>query len=189
MSLTEEEQFQKAIEESLKIQINQKLNHDLIFCNSKINFSHCSSCSSNFFHFCLKKCPICLQEIILDPMNILNSKLSENAQPRSILVKCTSGTMKDYNRTKLLHVGISSSKGMVCNFDENGHKSDKTGWEWCLNIQLPQEPVEKDRLTDIEWDTILEDFTNKRLFFVIKIKSEERNPISFPQSKLFFICC
>jgi hypothetical protein len=165
MSLTEEEQFQKAIEESLKLQKNQKIHHDLIFCNSKINLSYCSICSSNFFHFNLKKCPICFQDLLLDSMNILNSTLSEKAQLRSILVKCTVGTMKDYSKTKFLHVGVSSSKGMVCNFDENGHKSDKTGWEWCLNIPLPQEPIEKDRLTDKEWDLILEDFTNKRFLF------------------------
>eukprot|EP01080_Neovahlkampfia_damariscottae_P007576 gene7576-11900_t len=68
--------------------------------------------------------------------------------------------MKKYTRSSLLHVGVSSSKGMVCNFDDCGYRCDKTGWDWCINIPIPDDPIQKNHLTDNEWDLLLEDFTN-----------------------------
>jgi hypothetical protein len=58
----------------------------------------------------------------------------KTSQPCSICVRLTSGHFLEYDRTSLLHCGISNADGQVHHFDENGHGCDV--WRECVSIAL-----------------------------------------------------
>ncbi|XP_071296171.1 MKRN2 opposite strand protein isoform X2 [Agelaius tricolor] len=78
-------------------------------------------------------------------------------QQRAFLVRPTRGTFLDgYDGHCDLHVGISSSQGVVYNYDQEGVHRDGRGWEQCISIPL----VQPDMWELLQhWDSLLEEFS------------------------------
>ena len=67
------------------------------------------------------------------------------ARPNCLCVRPTSGTMRNYSRDALLHIGISDSAGTVSHFPGPGIVTDDVaGWQECVSIPLPLTPLEPD---------------------------------------------
>lgn len=129
------------------------------FSKKKIFLFQCSKCDKKIYLF-ISKCPKC-SSTLETPLETISCNLQKAPQPRSLLVKCTYGEFKDYTTEKLLHIGVSTSQGnVVVNFDEHGIHADKTGWNYSINVPIP-EPNEKEKLSNSEWNLILQDFANK----------------------------
>ena len=56
------------------------------------------------------------------------------AKPCSICIRMTTGRLREYNRSALLHCGISDSQGSVHHFDENGYGCGV--WQECVSVAL-----------------------------------------------------
>ncbi|KAM6325432.1 MKRN2 opposite strand protein isoform 1-T1 [Podargus strigoides] len=65
-------------------------------------------------------------------------------------------SFRGYDGKSDLHVGITSSDGVVYNYDEEGiHRAD-TGWEQCISVPL----VQPDMFGLLQqWDALLEEFS------------------------------
>lgn len=129
------------------------------FSQTKIFLCHCLNCNQKYYFF-ETICPKC-SSAIHQPLEIIKCNLSKDPLPRSFLIKCTFGNFLEYTTEKLLHIGVSISNGnIVVNFDENGMHTDKTGWEYAINIEI-KEPNEKFQLTNSEWNLLLQDYANR----------------------------
>ncbi|XP_075288758.1 MKRN2 opposite strand protein [Opisthocomus hoazin] len=78
-------------------------------------------------------------------------------QPRALLLRPAAGTfLGGYDGRSDLHVGVSSSQGVVYNYDEEGVHRAETGWEQCISIPL----VQPDMFGLLQqWDKLLEEFS------------------------------
>jgi len=66
---------------------------------------------------------------------------------RSIVIKPTYSSFKNYNSNLLLHCGITDSQGNVYNFDQRGPRKDSKKWTRCIAQRL-NHPA----LDDKHWD-------------------------------------
>jgi hypothetical protein len=73
------------------------------------------------------------------------------SKPRSICIKQTFHSFKNYKSDSFLHCGVSNTAGAVYHFDEHGMHLD-VKWPECLSI-----PIVWDKVADEVWDTKLEE--------------------------------
>lgn len=65
-------------------------------------------------------------------------------------------SFREYDGNSDLHVGISSARGVVYHYNEEGVHRDETGWEQCISVPL----VQPDMFELLQqWDQILEEFS------------------------------
>ncbi|KAI8486623.1 protein of unknown function (DUF4796) [Branchiostoma belcheri] len=105
-------------------------------------------------------CPLCgrpIQTLLHPPFSLPNPFVDGHSRPFSVVVKPTCGTfLSDYHRSDDLHVGVTSSNGVVFNFDETGVHKDTAGWEESITVRLLQE---KDFDIRECWDKCLNDYS------------------------------
>ncbi|XP_010582734.1 PREDICTED: MKRN2 opposite strand protein [Haliaeetus leucocephalus] len=66
------------------------------------------------------------------------------------------GFFRGYDGESDLHVGITSTHGVVYNYNEEGIHRAETGWEQCISIPL----VQPDMFGLLQqWDKLLEEFS------------------------------
>eukprot|EP00466_Bigelowiella_natans_P001268 jgi/Bigna1/89102/estExt_fgenesh1_pg.C_430112 len=84
-------------------------------------------------------------------------EISRNG-PYEILIKMTIGSFKNYNSSCLLHCGISDSKGVVYNFDQNGYHKDDY-WKESIRVKI-NDPNNSNGggLSATKWDDELRSF-------------------------------
>jgi len=81
------------------------------------------------------------------------------AKPCSICIRMTTGSLAQYNRTSLLHVGVSDASGNhVHHFDESGHGCSR--WRECVSIPLRQRHCDLSTfvVAPFKWDQLLAAF-------------------------------
>ncbi|XP_049812017.1 MKRN2 opposite strand protein [Schistocerca nitens] len=104
-----------------------------------ICFQHCDSKV-----FCFKlpeKCPVCQSPMAntvlpLPPFRIPYPFVRASQHSCCIVMKPTNGDfLNDYLNSKDLHIGVTSSKGLVVEYDKNGLQYDKASlWKQCLIV-------------------------------------------------------
>ncbi|NXV81467.1 MKROS protein, partial [Atlantisia rogersi] len=108
------------------------------------------------------RCPACgcsLRDAGLPaaPVRLPSPFRHGHRQPRAFLLRPTAGSfLGGYDGKSDLHVGITTSNGVVYNYNEEGVQRAATGWEQCLSIPL----VQPDMFGLVEqWDQLLEEFS------------------------------
>ncbi|XP_030920626.1 MKRN2 opposite strand protein [Geospiza fortis] len=75
-----------------------------------------------------------------------------------------------------LHVGISSSQGVVYNYDQEGVHRDGRGWEQCISIPL----VQPDMWELLQhWDNLLEEFSLEEAWLPHRYEEQQHNCYTF----------
>ncbi|NXG97991.1 MKROS protein, partial [Loxia leucoptera] len=75
-----------------------------------------------------------------------------------------------------LHVGITSSQGVVYNYDQEGVHRDGSGWEQCISIPLVQ-PDMWELLQ--QWDNLLEEFSLEETWLPHRYEEQQHNCYTF----------
>ncbi|NWS04303.1 MKROS protein, partial [Motacilla alba] len=75
-----------------------------------------------------------------------------------------------------LHVGITSSQGVVYNYDQEGVHRDARGWEQCISIPLVQ-PDMWELLQ--QWDNLLEEFSVEEAWLPHRYEEQQHNCYTF----------
>ncbi|NWV91691.1 MKROS protein, partial [Machaerirhynchus nigripectus] len=75
-----------------------------------------------------------------------------------------------------LHVGITNSKGVVYNYDQEGVHRAASGWEQCIYIPLVQ-PDMPELLQ--QWDDLLEEFSLEEAWLPHRYEEQQHNCYTF----------
>lgn len=123
-------------------------------------FQHCAR-ATNILCFSVPQiCPLCREDVTLTPCRIppycITSPFVAAGDTQCCLViKPTVGNfLRDFGNSSNLHVGLTDSKGVVHEFDENGLTIGGSNWCQCVSvklIQVTQEIVQ-------QWDRGLQEF-------------------------------
>lgn len=104
---------------------------------------HCSSDWNIFYVNFPGSCPICGGKLkgsflVVPPFCVPHPFVSSSAVPFSVVVKPTDGCFLDaYQNGHDLHIGITTSSGLVYNYDEHGvHIDQNTAWSLCVALNL-----------------------------------------------------
>lgn len=123
-------------------------------------FQHCSK-EWNILCFQVPvACPLCHQKVIDSPMRIppfiIDSPFtSAEYNSCSIVIKPTFGSfLLDFNNGSNLHIGVTTSSGVVVEFDERGVTKGDNSWTQCLGINLWSN-LETSVIS--EWDRVLDE--------------------------------
>ncbi|KAM3914822.1 MKRN2 opposite strand protein [Leptodactylus fuscus] len=144
---------------------------------SLVKFTHCDRdiyCGS-----VPQQCPICGQnavsswDLALAPVSIPNPFVNAHTEKCSFVLRPTKGSfLGEYDGSSDLHVGITSSKGIVHHYNETGTHKDTTGWEQCVSIPL----VPQDQYALIhQWDSYLEEFSCNEKWLPHRYDEREQN--------------
>ncbi|RMC00122.1 hypothetical protein DUI87_23532 [Hirundo rustica rustica] len=121
-----------------------------------------------------------------------------HGQPRAFLIRPTRGTFLEdvavpqqplcfassgYDGDSDLHVGITNSKGVVYNYDQEGVHRAGSGWEQSISIPLVQ-PDMWELLQ--QWDDLLEEFSLEEAWLPHRYQEQQHNCFTFA---LAFINC
>ncbi|XP_069823196.1 MKRN2 opposite strand protein isoform X2 [Dendropsophus ebraccatus] len=125
------------------------------------------------------QCPICGQNPVSSwdleqaPVSIPSPFVNAHREKCSFVLRPTKGRfLGDYDGCSDLHVGITSSKGIVHHYNETGTHKDTIGWEQCVSIPL----VPPDQYALIhQWDTYLEEFSCKETWLPNRYDEKEHN--------------
>ncbi|XP_041479195.1 MKRN2 opposite strand protein-like [Lytechinus variegatus] len=110
-----------------------------------ISFQHCDPINHILcFNQVLQVCPICRirlddgrAEFPLPPVRLPSLFMNAVTKPHCLAIKPTYGSfLQTYMPGHFLHAGISNSKGVVYNYDDNGIHQDSSSWEQCVVIPL-----------------------------------------------------
>ncbi|NXQ56495.1 MKROS protein, partial [Anthoscopus minutus] len=82
----------------------------------------------------------------------------------------------DYDGHCDLHVGITNSKGVVYNYDQEGVHRAGSGWEQCISIPLVQ-PDMWELLQ--QWDNLLEEFSLEEAWLPHRYQEQQHNCFTF----------
>ncbi|XP_074406254.1 MKRN2 opposite strand protein [Zonotrichia albicollis] len=100
-----------------------------------------------------------------------------HGQPRAFLIRPTRGTFLDgYDGHSDLHVGISSSQGVVYSYDQEGVHRDARGWEQCISIPLLQ--PDAGQLLQL-WDSLLQEFSLEEAWLPHRYEEQQHNCFTF----------
>ncbi|KAG8556857.1 hypothetical protein GDO81_018230 [Engystomops pustulosus] len=144
---------------------------------SLVMFTHCDrdiySCSVP------QQCPVCGQipvsswELEKAPVSIPNPFVNAHREKCSFVVRPTKGRfLGGYDGRSDLHVGITSSKGIVHHFNETGTHKDVTGWEQCVSVPL----VPPDQYALIhQWDSYIEEFSRNEKWLPHRYNEKDHN--------------
>uniref|UniRef100_A0A8C5QW02 MKRN2 opposite strand n=1 Tax=Leptobrachium leishanense TaxID=445787 RepID=A0A8C5QW02_9ANUR len=152
----------------------QPLEQDLL------KFSHCSRdiyCSR-----IPQLCPVCGQSAVSSwslqdaPISIPTPFQNGHREKCCFLLKPTAGLFGDYDGCSDLHVGISSTSGLVFHYNETGIHSDDAGWEQCVCVPLV--PPDYYALIN-QWDSYLQDFVATDTWLPPRYNEEDHNCYTF----------
>ncbi|XP_051777495.1 MKRN2 opposite strand protein isoform X4 [Erpetoichthys calabaricus] len=152
-----------------------------------VRFQHCSGEIYGFF--VPELCPVCGESLshrrLEDAPVSIPSPFTDGHQAKcSFLVKPTKGTfLRDYDGKSDLHVGITSTAGMVYNYREGGVCQDMSGWEQAVSVALVQPDMYS--LID-QWDHYLEHFSQADTWDPKRYNENDHNCYTFA---LTFINC
>ncbi|MBN3282271.1 MKROS protein, partial [Polyodon spathula] len=154
-----------------------------------IKFRHCGK---DIYCFSVPECcPVCRESLSSRtrrleeaPVSIPNPFMNGQKVTSSFLVKPTKGTfLREYDGSSDLHVGITSTKGVVYNYSEAGVCRDQHGWEQSVSIPL----VQPDMYSLInQWDHYLEQFSSTDMWDPQRYEEHEHNCYTYA---LTFINC
>ncbi|MEE6516679.1 hypothetical protein FKM82_026351, partial [Ascaphus truei] len=82
----------------------------------------------------------------------------------------------EYDGCSDLHVGITSSKGIVYNYNETGIHRDDAGWQQC--VWVPLVPPDLYALIH-QWDAYLEDFSAADYWLSHRYREQDHNCYTF----------
>ncbi|XP_038596099.1 MKRN2 opposite strand protein [Tachyglossus aculeatus] len=147
---------------------------------SLIKLSHCGKaiyCGS-----VPRACPLCglgLGSLKLEdaPLSIPSPLANGHRQRCAFLLKPTEGTfLRDYNGSSDLHVGITSTNGIVYNYNEKGVRRDGAGWEQSVSVPL----VQPDLYGLLgRWDDYLEEFSATDDWLADRYSGDQHNCYSY----------
>lgn len=130
---------------------------------------HCSNEYNIFFVNFPEFCPICKGKIkgsclVLPPFCVPHPFVSCFQALYSIVVKPTEGCfLKTYRSGHDLHIGLTSSKGLVYNYDESGvHMDNHLSWPMCIAVDILD--ILKSYSASVilkDWDKTLCEHSNK----------------------------
>ncbi|KAF4530158.1 hypothetical protein B566_EDAN001415 [Ephemera danica] len=122
------------------------------------------SCGAAVFGFsCPTECPSChknLSDSTDYPFRIPYPFIRASQSPCSVVLKPTRGDfLKCYRSTDDLHIGVTSSTGVVYAYDEHGLGTDdeSCSWSQCLAVPTYKTALQLQSVTE-PWDTTLEHF-------------------------------
>ncbi|XP_028913207.1 MKRN2 opposite strand protein isoform X2 [Ornithorhynchus anatinus] len=125
-----------------------------------VRFGHCGKA---IYCFSVpRSCPLCGLGVgspkLEDAPTSISSPFADGHRQRcAFLLRPTEGTfLRDYNGSSDLHVGITSTNGIVYNYNEKGVCRDGTGWEQSVSVPLVQPDLYG--LLD-RWNGYLEEFS------------------------------
>ncbi|NXN97643.1 MKROS protein, partial [Rhinopomastus cyanomelas] len=123
------------------------------------------------------RCPACglpLPRGLADaPLRLPSPFRQGHRQPCALLLRPSGGTfLGGYDGKSDLHVGITSSNGVVYNYDEEGVHREQSRWEECISIPL----VQPDMFGLLQqWDTLLEEFSVGEAWLPCRYDEHEHN--------------
>ncbi|XP_066452576.1 MKRN2 opposite strand protein isoform X2 [Eleutherodactylus coqui] len=128
---------------------------------SLVKFTHCDR--DIYSNSVPQQCPICGQNPVSSwdleqaPISIPNPFVNAHREKCSFVLRPTRGHfLKEYDGCSDLHVGITSSTGIVHHYNETGTHKDTSGWEQCVSVPL----VPPDQYALIhQWDSYLQEFS------------------------------
>ncbi|XP_053544990.1 MKRN2 opposite strand protein-like [Bombina bombina] len=146
-----------------------------------IKFTHCQKdiyCCSVPQH-----CPICGQSAVSSwkledaPVSIPSPFVNGHGEQFSFVLKPTKGLfISEYDGCSDLHVGITSSQGVVFNYNETGVHRDATGWDQCVSVLLVPPDVHNVRS---QWDDYLERFSAADRWLPQRYEESDHNCYTF----------
>ncbi|XP_069500039.1 MKRN2 opposite strand protein isoform X2 [Ambystoma mexicanum] len=89
----------------------------------------------------------------------------------------------EYDGNSDLHVGISSSKGIVYSYNESGVHREEQGWHQCVGVELLQ-PDMYGLIS--QWDKYLEDFSTTEAWLPQRYEESHHNCYTYA---LAFVNC
>ncbi|NXD27975.1 MKROS protein, partial [Spelaeornis formosus] len=128
------------------------------------------------------RCPACGADLRRAPLRSAPVRVRcpfrhGHAQPRAFLVRASDGSfLHGYDGHGDLHVGITSSKGVVYNYDQEGVHRAASGWEECISIPLVQ-PDMWELLQ--QWDELLEEFSLEEAWLPHRYHEQQHNCFTF----------
>ncbi|KYO49025.1 MKRN2 opposite strand protein [Alligator mississippiensis] len=108
------------------------------------------------------RCPACGRRLLYRgleqaPVSVPSPFVNGHARLCAFLLRPTAGAfLGEYDGKSDLHVGITSTNGLVYNYNETGIHRVEFGWEQCISIPLVQ-PGMYGLLQ--QWDKYLEEFS------------------------------
>ncbi|XP_077990392.1 MKRN2 opposite strand protein-like [Glandiceps talaboti] len=146
-------------------------------------FNHCSPV--NVFCFEIPDiCPVCGSDLevspcLSPPFRIPSPFANAKAVPFSVVIKPTQGTfLQHFQRNSNLHIGITSSKGAVYNYDEGGLHVDKDKYSWQYSIPIPLLDKYDDELMEI-WDESMQSYISSPEWASDRYHEDEHNCYDF----------
>ncbi|KAM8799865.1 MKRN2 opposite strand protein [Eudromia elegans] len=126
-----------------------------------------------------ERCPACgrpLHAAALPaaPVRLPSPFCRGHSQRGAFLLRPAGGAafLGGYDGAGDLHVGISSSRGIVYNYDEEGIHRDEMGWEQCISVPL----VQPDMFGLLhQWDKLLEEFSAGENWLPHRYEEHEHN--------------
>ncbi|XP_073500592.1 MKRN2 opposite strand protein isoform X1 [Phyllobates terribilis] len=144
---------------------------------SLVMFTHCDR--DIYSRSVPEQCPICGRTAVSSwdlqqaPVSIPNPFVNAHKEKCSFVLKPTKGYfLGEYDGCSDLHVGITSSKGIVHHYNESGTHKDTSGWEQCVGIPLV--PPDQHALI-YQWDSYLEDFSYSEKWLPYRYDEKEHN--------------
>jgi len=143
-----------------------------------ICFNHCGS--KTFCFEIPERCPSCHDPLStnssLMPVRVPYPFVRASQNTCAVIIKPTHGNfLHGYNLSDDLHIGVTSSKGTVYEYDRNGLHSDQTeSWNQCLVVhQTVGEEWE------LQWDEVLQQITEKDCWTSHRYNEEVFNCYTF----------
>ncbi|KAM4721758.1 MKRN2 opposite strand protein [Rhinophrynus dorsalis] len=146
-----------------------------------VKFTHCERdiyCTRVPQH-----CPVCELSAVSSwklehaPVSIPSPFANGHREKCSFVLKPTQGLfLREYDGCSDLHVGISSNKGVVYNYNETGVHCDDTGWEQCVTVPLV--PPDQYALIN-QWDSYLEEFSAANKWLPHRYEERDHNCYTF----------
>ncbi|XP_067007908.1 MKRN2 opposite strand protein [Anabrus simplex] len=141
-------------------------------------FQHCGS--KVFCYKLLENCPVCGDSLAaadfqLPPFRVPYPFVRAAQHPCCIVIKPTTGDfLNDYLNSMDLHIGVTTSAGVVVEFDKDGLQKDRTcQWRQCLVVDGAAGPWSD------HWDSTLEDVAQQKCWSSLSYNEDSFNCYTF----------
>ncbi|KAL5013283.1 hypothetical protein ScPMuIL_007553 [Solemya velum] len=152
-------------------------------CIRKVKcFQHCDK---NYNILCFQLpfiCPLCRRNVScsesrIPPYSIPSPFGDAMSSPYSVLIKPTYGSfIRDYENSSNLHIGITDSKGVAYDYDEEGIHVNSLSWNQCVVI-----PLSKALIAGVQdgWDNNLYQFSRNHRWSTDWYRDSSHNCFTF----------
>ncbi|XP_050425731.1 MKRN2 opposite strand protein isoform X2 [Adelges cooleyi] len=134
--------------------------------------------------FCIKLpsfCHVCKQHVsdsLFIPIRVCYPFARASQHPCSVVFKPTNGDfLKNYRLMDDLHIGITTSKGVVVSYDCNGVVNDDVNtdaWQQCLVVYRVEEAS-----WETQWDNVLMEIARADFWTKARYNEDTHNCLSF----------